>query len=275
LSSPLPERYNTCVEHLSFDSMASIYDGSRIFDEAKFNAALDYIAGKYPPQKYPDLFEPGIGTGRIAIPFAEHGYRVTGADVSTEMLKILAEKLTRRHPPLPVKYLRQDITALPFPDASFDISVAVHIFHLVKDWKKAVDEVFRILKPGSPFIVMVTGGGREIPWIQDKYRELCAVGGHPAKHIGLSGWPELQKYVLECGRCVEIIENRWQWTRKSRIDEALHHIGLRYYGMTRLVSEAVHLAVMQKLEPEVREKFGTLDTEVEIPQQVRLMIITD
>jgi ubiquinone/menaquinone biosynthesis C-methylase UbiE len=262
------------VEYLSFDPMASIYDGSRIFDEANFNAALDYIAGRYPPEKYRELYEPGIGTGRIAIPFAERGYHVTGADISTEMLKILAEKLARRNPPLPVNYICRDITALPFADASFDIAVAVHIFHLVKDWKTAVKEVFRVLKPSSPLIIMVTGAGKEVPWIQDKYKELCTAAGHPAVHLGVSGWPEIQQFVTACGRSAEIIEGRWKWTRQSSVAEAFHYIKVRHYGMTRLVSEEVHLEVVKKLEPEVVKKYGTLDALVDVPHQVRLMIIT-
>jgi ubiquinone/menaquinone biosynthesis C-methylase UbiE len=254
--------------------MASIYDESRIYDEANFDAALDYIAARFPPPKYPELYEPGIGTGRIAIPFAERGYRVTGADISTEMLKILADKLARRRAPLSVKYIRQDITALPFADASFDIVVAVHIFHLVKNWKMAMREAFRILKPSSPLIIMVTGSGKEIPWVQDKYRELCAAAGHPAVHLGVSGWPEIKEYVLACGRHVEIVEDRWKWTRQSSVAEAFRNIQLRHYGMTRLVSEEVHLDVIKKLEPEVLKKYSTLEAVVDVPHQVRLMIIT-
>jgi ubiquinone/menaquinone biosynthesis C-methylase UbiE len=254
--------------------MASIYDGSRIYDEANFNAALDYITSRYPPDKFRELYEPGIGTGRIAIPFAERGYHVTGADISVEMLKILADKLARRRPPLPVKYIQQSITALPFPDASFDMAVAVHIFHLVKDWQTAINETFRILKPSSPFIIMVTGAGKEVPWVQDKYRELCAAAGHLATHIGASGWPEIQKFILACGRKFEVIEDRWKWTRRSSVAEAFRNIQLRHYGMTRLVSEEIHLEVVKKLEPEVLKKYGTLETFVDVPHQVRLMIIT-
>ena len=253
--------------------MASIYDSTRVFDEASFNAALDYIAGRFPPQQYPRLFEPGIGTGRIAIPFAQRGYQVTGADVSTEMLKKLAEKLKSQKPPLPVTFIQQDITKLPFQDASFDLAIAVHVFHLIKEWEKALGEVFRILKRGNPLILMYTGGGKEVPWVQDKYRELCAGCGHPATHIGASR-QNLQPYLKNKGYRVEVIENRWQWTRKSRVDEAFEGIRNRNYGMTRLVPEHVHLDVMKKLESETLRQYGTLDREVEVPHRITLIIVT-
>ena len=253
--------------------MASIYDETRTYDEVNFNAALDYVVQRFPPAKYPELFEPGIGTGRISIPLAERGYKVTGADISEEMLKILAGKLASRTPSLPVTFIRQDITSLPFPDASFDISVAVHIFHLIRNWEKAVDEVFRILKPGSPLIFMNTGGGKEVPWVQNKYRELCADGGHPSVHLGLPGMKELREYVEKLGRRVEVIEGRWLWTVNSRVDAAFENIRQRNYGMTRLVSEQVHLDVVKKLEKQILKRYGSMDVEVEVPHQIRLMII--
>src|SRR4030042_707865 len=112
---------------MNFDSIAPIYDDTRVFDNECFNAALDFIVERYPPAVFKKLFEPGIGTGRIAIPLAERGYSVTGADISGEMLKILADKLRRREPPLNVSFQKTDVTALPFPDAAFDIAVAVHV----------------------------------------------------------------------------------------------------------------------------------------------------
>ncbi len=251
--------------------MAYIYDGTRIYDAASFNAVLNYIAVTFPSQKHPELFEPGIGTGRIAIPLAERGYSVTGADISTEMLKILAEKLDRR-PELPVRYIQQDVTALPFLDASFDIAVVVHVFHLIRNWKKAVDEAFRVLKPGSPLIMLYTGGGKEIPWVQDKYRELCRVGGHPARHIGTSDRHELMAYFREIGCRVEVIEDRWQWVRKSRVRECFEGIKARSYGMTRLVTEEFHNEVAEKLRAETVQQYGSLDAEVDVPMQMRLII---
>jgi ubiquinone/menaquinone biosynthesis C-methylase UbiE len=273
LTFEFPQRgqYNASMDYLSFDPMASVYDSTRIYDSASFSAVLDYIAVRFPPQKYPELFEPGIGTGRIAIPLAERDYSVTGADISTEMLRILAEKLERR-PELPVRYIRQDITALPFLNASFDIAVVVHVFHLIRQWKKAVNEVFRILKPESPLIMLYTGGGKEVPWVQDRYRELCRAGGHPAEHIGTGDRQVLMDYFREIGCRVEIIEDRWQWVRKNTVRECFEGIKARSYGMTRLVTEEFHHEVAEKLQAETVRRYGSLDVEVEVPMQMRLII---
>jgi 2-polyprenyl-3-methyl-5-hydroxy-6-metoxy-1,4-benzoquinol methylase len=64
--------------------MAKLYEETRNFDNSSFNSALDYLVEKYPLKVFHKLFEPGIGTGRIAIPLAERGYQVIGIDISRD-----------------------------------------------------------------------------------------------------------------------------------------------------------------------------------------------
>lgn len=50
----------------------------------------------------------------------------------------------------PAKAMRkEDITSLSFKDASFDIIICMHVFEHINDDKKAMQEVFRVLKPGG------------------------------------------------------------------------------------------------------------------------------
>jgi ubiquinone/menaquinone biosynthesis C-methylase UbiE len=258
---------------MSFDPIAPVYDATRTFDEASFNAALDYIVARFPPQKYPALFEPGIGTGRIAIPLAERGYSVTGADISGEMLKVLTDKLARRRPPLPVNFLQHDITSLPFPDASFDIAIGVHIFHLIRPWKKAMDEVFRVLKPGAPLILMFTGIGLEAPDIKERYRALCAEYGYAVRHIGMQTDKDLPEYLSAAGRKIEWIRGRWQWTQSVRVDNAFNDIGRKFYSTSQHVPDDVHRQVMDKLEVELKQQYGDLAVAVEIPTEIAVGLI--
>jgi len=52
--------------------------------------ALNTIKSLLPPNKYSKIFEPGIGNGRIAIPLVKLGYKVSGIDISENMLKELS-----------------------------------------------------------------------------------------------------------------------------------------------------------------------------------------
>src|SRR5215813_4075736 len=46
-----------------------------------------------------------------------------------------------------------DMTALPYADAAFDAAVGVHVLHLVPEWRSALDEVLRVVKPGGAFLL--------------------------------------------------------------------------------------------------------------------------
>jgi ubiquinone/menaquinone biosynthesis C-methylase UbiE len=264
--------YNGNVESISFDPIAPVYDATRITNEASFNAALDYIVERFPPEQYPKLFEPGIGTGRIAIPLAERGYNVTGADISANMLKILADKLALRKPPLPVSFIQRDITALPFPDASFDLAVAVHIFHLIPEWKKAVNEVFRILKPGVPLVLMFTTSSMEAQVIKDRYREIAAEYGCSTSPVGVNSVIDLPDYLAGLGRRIEQIRGRWTWQQRVRIDKHVADLKAGFYSSTKMVPDNVHIKIMEKLELELKHKYGSLAIEVEEPAKIDLIL---
>ncbi len=48
-----------------------------------------------------------------------------------------------------------DVTEIPFPDASFDVFISMHVLEHVPDYKKAFSEIHRILRPGGTAILQV------------------------------------------------------------------------------------------------------------------------
>src|SRR4030042_1114771 len=118
------------MESLNFNAMTKLYDETRVFDRRCFNSAIDYIVNRFPPRLYPRLLEPGIGTGRIAIPLAERGYRVCGVDIAGEMLTVLRNKLAHSDKTLPIHAIQADVLKLPFRNGEFDIIIVVHVFYL-------------------------------------------------------------------------------------------------------------------------------------------------
>jgi ubiquinone/menaquinone biosynthesis C-methylase UbiE len=260
------------VDSISFDPIARKYDETRTFDKTQFSAALDYIVKRYPPVKYKELFEPGIGTGRIAIPLAERGYHVTGVDISPKMLKALAGKLSRRRDSLPLIFQKADVTALPFEDASFDIAVVVHLFHLVRNWKKAVDEVLRVLKPGAPLILMFTGSGYTPAGTKERYRKISAEYGYPIRNVGINNEADFADYITGLGRYVERIHDRWQWKQRVRLDEFFADLRAGYHTPSRHVPDDIHLMIVEKLEKEWQQRYGDLSKEVEVPNQISLIL---
>ena len=69
------------MRSLSFDGLSALYDQTRTVDPTCFAAALDWIAARFPPIQFRRLLEPGIGTGRVALPLTELMSEVQAARV--------------------------------------------------------------------------------------------------------------------------------------------------------------------------------------------------
>lgn len=144
---------------ISFDHVADRYDATRN-DIGRF---ADTIAaglirlGNLPPRG--SLLEIAIGTGRISLPLLAAGVNVTGVDISQRMVDRLRAKDQTRRAAEPdrawgtLTTVMADVTSLPFASGAFDAALAVHIFHLVADWRRALDEALRAVKPGGAFLL--------------------------------------------------------------------------------------------------------------------------
>ena len=260
------------MESLSFDAMVELYDETRRFDRASFDAALDWLAAEFPPSEYPSVFEPGIGTGRIALPLAERGYRVDGIDLSPGMLAVLERRLAQSPARLPVTGRVGDVLALPWPDAAFDLVIAVHLFWFIRQWRAAADELLRILRPGGVYALMHTGTGTEIPFLNDRYRQLCGELGHAIRPIGVASTRQVVDYLEAWGHPCRRVDGRWQWTERLRPDEALGYIASRAYSFTAAAPEAVHVEAVARLDSELRDRPGGPESAVDVPNQVYYVI---
>lgn len=94
------------------------------------------------------LLDAGVGTGRN-IPFYPPGARVLGVDISPAML----ERARARRDALSaeVELRKMDVTALDYPDASFDAAVATFLFCVLPEELQtpALKELGRVVRPGG------------------------------------------------------------------------------------------------------------------------------
>lgn len=260
------------MESLDFDGMSKNYDKTRSFDENCFNHAINYIKNRFSPGKYRRLLEPGIGNGRVAIPLAREGYNVFGIDISKRMLKNLREKLEKFHERYNIDFKLADTTKIPLSENEFDIVIVVHLFYFIKDWKKAVNEIVRVVN--GPIILMHTGFGLEIPYLNKRYKDLCRKYNNPISNIGVESTKQVVEYFEDLGYESEIIENNlWQWKTRITVKEALKYIDERSYSYTIIPSEEIHSRVMQALNIELEKKYESLQKEIQIPNQIYLVIV--
>jgi phosphatidylethanolamine/phosphatidyl-N-methylethanolamine N-methyltransferase len=99
------------------------------------------------------LLEVGVGTG-LALPLYEEHLRVTGIDLSSDMLK-RAELRMRKAGKHNIQELREmDAGDLQFAAASFDIAVAMYVLTVVPDPCKVLAEMARVVKPNGTVLVV-------------------------------------------------------------------------------------------------------------------------
>ncbi len=95
----------------------------------------------------------GVGTG-LELPLLPREARVTGVDLSRAMLDVARRRVARERLEQ-VKALHQmDAQALAFADASFDVALAPYVMSVVPDPEAALDEMWRVVRPGGEIVVM-------------------------------------------------------------------------------------------------------------------------
>jgi ubiquinone/menaquinone biosynthesis C-methylase UbiE len=128
-----------------FDRAANYYDRTRGYPPGVTERVAELLcsAGALTPKS--QVLEVGIGTGRIALPLAARVGRVVGIDRPRAMLRRLLQKNGAEA----TRPLLADTSALPFAGTCFDAVLAVHVFHLVPNWRQALAELKRVLLPGG------------------------------------------------------------------------------------------------------------------------------
>jgi ubiquinone/menaquinone biosynthesis C-methylase UbiE len=93
------------------------------------------------------VLDAGCGSGRdtFAISTASRGEYV-GVDISRQSLR----EALRRHPQ--AHLIRADLRYLPFKNESFNQIVCSEVLEHIPSWRKAVRELYRVLKPNKTLI---------------------------------------------------------------------------------------------------------------------------
>ena len=99
------------------------------------------------------VLEVGVGTG-LSLPLYPRDVRITGIDVSREMLEKARRRVARRRLGHVDALLEMDAERMTFPDATFDKVVAMYVVSVVERPAKLLEELHRVCRPhGEIYLV--------------------------------------------------------------------------------------------------------------------------
>lgn len=95
----------------------------------------------------------GAGYGTCNILQRLRPARLIATDYDPELLEIAKRNVVRCKDNTVVDFYQADATKLQFENNAFDVVVAIGILHHIKNYEKALAEIFRVLKPGGMLLL--------------------------------------------------------------------------------------------------------------------------
>jgi len=239
-------------ESIRFDAAADYYDKTRAVSDETMERTITLLWSELRDRGR--VLEVGVGTGLLALRLHEAGIPVSGLDLSAPMLAKLVEKAGGA-PPFPL--VRGDATAMPFADRAFGAVYLRWVLHLIPDWRAALAEMARVLRPGGVLVVSLGAFDEVGRAVRARFSEITRLstdpvglmwGDHDELDAALEGL-RLRLRVLPAIRDEEeeplgsfldaIEEGRWSWTWH--------------------VPEDARADAVRELRPWAEERFGPLD----------------
>lgn len=127
------------------------------------------------------VLEMGVGTG-LALPEYDRAKRVTGIDLSAEMLAEARARVRRLALPNIDDLLERDAEATGLPDAGFDIAAAMFVASVVPHPRRLLAEMRRLVRPGGRllFVNHFAAGRGPRAWLERAMAPASrALGWHP------------------------------------------------------------------------------------------------
>lgn len=244
---------------ISFDRAAGFYDQTRGFPAGMSERVAATAIALLGANAH--VLEIGVGTGRIAKPLLAAGVRVTGIDLSRNMMNRLRDTLG--DVPAPA-LLEGDITRLPFADGTFGAVIGVHILHLVSGWQMALDEALRVMKAGGALLL-----GRnsyhpnDTQAIRTQLADLMDKFSVKRSSFGARE-DDVEQALLRRGAKVETHETEPIITQGS-IAQEIDDIANRVWSSTWAIPDEVLPEIITQLKANALRKFGTLQHAYDVP----------
>jgi len=223
----------------------------------------------------PRYLEIGAGSGRVGLPLVAAGVRYVAVDESQAMLELFATHLRERNA-AHTSLVRADAKTLPFAAASFEVGLAVHVFHLVGDWQPAADELRRVVRRGGLLLL-----GFDIEELGTPFAEAVAVWGELLDAAGVPRRPwgresvgnAVVDYLTHQGASVERLA-LLSWETQPTVARMLHDQQYGGFLRTRTLPVADLARHIARWRDWLIARYGSLDATLTQRQHFEVYVLT-
>lgn len=161
-----------------------------------------------------DVLEIGCGMGTDGSQFAKNGARYVGIDLTPAAVRLARERFSLFDHIGKFEVISAE--KLPFPNQSFDHVYSFGVIHHTPNTEMIIKEMYRVLRPGGTFCVMVYNKSSinyyiEIMFVRKIFRLLLYPGWSPRLISKLTGFEEwkLKKHREIVLRSEKMTKDEW------------------------------------------------------------------
>ena len=242
-------------QSITFDRAAEYYDRTRSLPADLMTEVTDVLVDELKGRGR--TLEIGVGTGRVALPLHERGVELVGLDISRAMIDRLIETAGGV---IPFPIALADATTVPLATNSIRAALAVHVFHLIPNWRRVLDELVRVMDNGGVLIAdLAPWGGGEIHQVTEHW---LAAAGLEKSHPGLLKSDELDEAMKARGARVRELD-AIRGSRSRTYEEVIAPYEEGLFSITWRVSEEIRKEASEATRAWVTENLGNLNESIE------------
>lgn len=127
-----------------FDELVSFFDG--MARTSWLGHVHDTLKEKTGSWKDKTVLDVGCGTGRLLLRGADEAAKLTGVDLSSEMIKASTQNFFFHNRSEKGEFLIADACDLPFENEKFDLALSTCVMFLLPEPEAGISEMIRVLK---------------------------------------------------------------------------------------------------------------------------------